>query len=571
MIQSKQKRTYLPENLKISWENLKPIFEDLLQKDIRSVEDLERWLKQRSELEAVLQEDYAWRYIHMTRHTANEDYKNAFEYFTVEIEPKLSDYDNKLDKKFIACPFLQELDPKKYTVYIKRVKQSLDIFRNKNIPLFTQIQLKQQEYQSIVGGLSITHQGKELTMQQAAALLEGTDRTERKEVWEKMNQSRLSHKDALDDIFDELVKLRHQVALNAGFDNFRDYMFAALARFDYDVKDCENFHNAIAKEAVPLLQKLAAKRQKELGYKVLKPWDMAVDPKGRKPLKPFDSGEELIDRSQRIFEKLDPYFSKCIQFMKENDLFDVESRKNKAPGGYNYPLAETGAPFIFMNSANTLQDLTTMIHEGGHAVHTFLNSDLEINGFKDLPSEVAELASMSMELLSVKYWDEFFKEKEELNRALFEQISGAASTLPWVALVDKFQHWIYTHPHHNRKERSEKWVEFFNEFGKNFCDWKGQEEAMAYLWHRQLHIFEVPFYYIEYAIAQLGAIAIWKNFVEDPKKTLKHYTHALQLGYTRPIPEIYKTAGIEFNFKQDYIHNLINFLSKELDSLSERP
>src|SRR5699024_7700665 len=215
-IKSKQKRTYLPENLKISWENLKPIFEDLLQKDIRSVEDLERWLKQRSELEAVLQEDYAWRYIHMTRHTANEDYKNAFEYFTVEIEPKLSDYDNKLDKKFIACPFLQELDPKKYTVYIKRVKQSLDIFRNKNIPLFTQIQLKQQEYQSIVGGLSITHQGKELTMQQAAALLEGTDRTERKEVWEKMNQSRLSHKDALDDIFDELVKLRHQVALNAG-------------------------------------------------------------------------------------------------------------------------------------------------------------------------------------------------------------------------------------------------------------------------------------------------------------------------------------------------------------------
>lgn len=566
MIESNKKRVFLPETIEVTWENLKPIFEDLLKEPISSPEELENWLKKRSELEALLQEDFAWRYIHMTRYTANETYKKAFEYFTTEIEPKLAEYDNLLNKKFIGCSYKSDLKEEKYRIYIKRVEQSLLLFREENIPLFTKIQLKQQEYQSIVGGLSIEHNGEELTMQQASALLEGTDREERKKVWEKMAEKRLNHKDELDDIFDELVKLRHQVALNSGFDNFRDYMFVDLGRFDYDVRDCEYFHKAIASEAVPFVRSLAEKRKKDLGYDVLKPWDMAVDPLGRAPLKPFENGKELIDKSRTIFEKLDPFFASCLQFMQDNDLFDVESRKNKAPGGYNYPLAETGAPFIFMNSANTLQDLTTMVHEGGHAVHTFLNRDLELNAFKELPSEVAELASMSMELLSMKYWKEFFDKGEDLKRALYEQISGTADTLPWVALIDQFQHWIYTHPQHSREERKQKWVELFKEFGSRFCDWEGQEEAMEYLWHRQLHIFEVPFYYIEYAIAQLGAIAVWKNYVRQPEKALEDYKEALKLGYTKSIPKIYEKAGVPFDFKQPYVRELMAFLSEQLKS-----
>lgn len=564
---AQNKRQYISSDLEVNWEKLQPVFDSLLQQPIERIGELENWLKHRSELEAFLQEDYAWRYIRMTCDTSNDDYNQAFEYFAVEIEPKLASYTNQLDKKLIGCPFIFDLDQNVYGIYIKKIQTSLEIFREANIPLFTEIQLLQQEYQSLTGGLTILHGGQELTMQQAAALLEDTDRNKREVIWKSMSQKRLSIRENLDVLFDKLVKLRHQVALNAGFDNFRDYMFVSLGRFDYTAQDCKNFHEAIANEVVPFIQTIAEQRKNDLGYNVLKPWDLMVDPKGRAALSPFKNGEELITKSKQSFAQLDPYFANCIQYMEDHNLFDVESRKNKAPGGYNYPLAESGAPFIFMNSANTFQDLSTMIHEGGHAVHTFLTADLALNDFKDVPSEVAELASMSMELMSMGHWDNFFADKEQLQRAYFEQITSAASTLPWVAIVDKFQHWIYTNPNHTAEERKTEWVRIFKEFGQQCCDWQGQEEAMQYLWHKQLHIFEVPFYYIEYAIAQLGAISIWKNFEKDSFKTIKQYKDALKLGYTKSIPDIYSTAGIRFDFGKEYIKSLVQFLSTRIKNL----
>lgn len=561
------KRQYISSNLEVNWEKLKPVFEELLQLSINNIEDLENWFKYRSELDAFLQEEYAWRYIRMTCNTSNEIYIQDFEYFAVEIEPKLASYNNKLDKKTIECRFISELDPDIYGIYIKKIQTSLEIFREENIPLFTDIQLLQQEYQSLIGGLTIHYEGQEMTMQQAGALLEDTDRKKREIIWKSMSQKRLSIRTELDALFDKLIKLRHQIALNAGFDNFRDYMFVALGRFDYTAQDCQKLHKSIASKAVPFVQSIAEKRKKDLGYSVLKPWDLLVDPKGREALRPFNNGKELISKSKQTFAQLDPYFASCIQYMEDHNLFDLESRKNKAPGGYNYPLAESGAPFIFMNSANTFQDLSTMLHEGGHAIHTFLTADLPLNDFKDVPSEVAELASMSMELISMKHWNTFFEDKEQLQRAYFEQITSAASTLPWVAIVDKFQHWIYTNPYHTAEERKSKWVQIFKEFGQQSCDWQGQEEVMEYLWHKQLHIFEVPFYYIEYAIAQLGAISIWKNFEKDSFNTLLQYKKALKLGYTKSIPDIYNTAGIQFDFGEDYIESLINFLSSKINNL----
>jgi oligoendopeptidase F len=253
--------------------------------------------------------------------------------------------------------------------------------------------------------------------------------------------------------------------------------------------------------------------------------------------------------------------------MQANCLFDVESRKGKAPGGYNYPLAETGAPFIFMNSANTFRDLTTMVHEGGHAVHTFISADLELNDFKHVPSEVAELASMSMELISMDKWDEFFDNDEDLKRAKKDQLRDVLKTLPWVAVVDQFQHWIYTNPEHTTEQRKTAWKEIIHPFGNNFTNWDGYELALENLWQKQLHIFEVPFYYIEYGIAQLGAIAVWKNYKQDPEKALTNYLSALKLGYTKTIKEIYRAAGIEFNFSSDYVHELAKFIKKELNAL----
>ena len=566
---AKKPRIFVPENLEIKWEKLEPLLLELKNREINSVEDLKRWLKDRSELEAALEEDFAWRYIRMTCETANEELLQSFQYFATEIEPKIAPISNDLNKKLIDSPFVEKLEKDKYFVLIRSVKKALQLFREENIPLLTEIQVKQQTYQSITGAMSVTIDGKEYTLEQASVFLKDIDRNVRKKAWEAVTARRLQDKDKLDDLFNELLKLRHKVALNAGFENFRDYMFQALGRFDYTPHDCYKFHESIEREIVPILRKEAEKRRVTLGLHELKPWDMDVDISGKPALKPFNNGQELIDKSIQCFQALNPYIGERLEIMRENGLFDVESRKGKAPGGYNYPLAETGAPFIFMNSANTFRDLTTMVHEGGHAVHTFISSDLELNDFKHLPSEVAELASMSMELISMDKWDVFFDNEEDLKRAKKDQLRDVLKTLPWVAVVDQFQHWIYTNPEHTTAERKTAWKEIIAPFGNNFTDWTGYEEALENLWQKQLHIFEVPFYYIEYGIAQLGAIAVWKNYKENPELALEKYLAALKLGYTKTIKEIYKTAGIEFNFSTDYVHQLAKFIKAELALLGD--
>ncbi|WP_207422428.1 M3 family oligoendopeptidase [Desertivirga brevis] len=567
MIIEKKPRVFVPENLEIKWETLEPLFEELQSRPLDSVADVEVWLKHRSELEAVLEEDFAWRYIKMTCDTANEQHLKDFQYFATEIEPKIAPIANELNKKFISCAYTAQLDKTKYFVFIRSVKKALELFREENVPLLTQIQVTQQKYQAITGAMSVIIDEKEYTLEQASVFLKDTDRSVRQRAWEAISARRLQDKEQLDELFNELLQLRHQVAVNAGFENFRDYMFQALGRFDYTPKDCYKFHAAIEKEIVPILAKQAKKRQEALGVDTLRPWDMDVDISGKPALKPFQNGQDLIDKSIACFEALDPYIGERLKIMKANNLFDVESRKGKAPGGYNYPLAETGAPFIFMNSANTFRDLTTMVHEGGHAVHTFITSDLELNDFKHLPSEVAELASMSMELISMDKWEVFFDNEEDLKRAKKDQLRDVLKTLPWVAVVDQFQHWIYTNPKHTTAERKEAWKQIFAPFGNNFANWEGYEAALENMWQKQLHIFEVPFYYIEYAIAQLGAIAVWKNYKENPQQGLKNYLAALQLGYTKTIKEIYQAAGIKFDFGQEYVHELAKFVNKELDKL----
>lgn len=564
-----KKRNYLSSNFEMTWEHIEPVFQELQLRQIHSAADLEQWLRDRSELEAALEEDFAWRYIRMTCDTSSEQLLADFQYFATEIEPKVAPLNNELNKKFIASPYLDQLDQQKYFVLIRSTRKALELFREENVALQTEIQLEQQKYQSITGAMSVQLNGQEYTLEQASVFLKDQDRELRQQAWEAISSRRLKDKQALDELFDRLLKLRHQVALNAGFDNFRDYMFQALGRFDYSPEDCFRFHEAIEKEAVPVLRKQATARKKALELTSLEPWDMEVDISGKPALKPFANGQELIDKTIDCFNRLDPFLGDRIENMKLNGLFDVESRKGKAPGGYNYPLAETGAPFIFMNSANTFRDLTTMVHEGGHAIHTFVTADLELNDFKHCPSEVAELASMSMELISMDEWDAFFEYPEELKRAKRDQLKDVLKTLPWVAIVDQFQHWIYTNPEHTAAERNAAWVEIFERFGANFIDWNEHKDAEAFLWQKQLHIFEVPFYYIEYGIAQLGAIAVWKNYKENPKDGLNNYLNALKLGYTKTIREIYETAGVRFDFSATYVKELVHFVQNELELLEQ--
>lgn len=562
-------RKFLPAGFTVtSWPELKPFFDDLLERKLETVQALRKWFADRSELEAVLSEDLGWRYINMTRFTDNVEYSKAYQFFIETIQPQIAPVTDKLNRKAAGSAFLAELEKETgFDILIRNLKKDIEIFREENVPLFTEISLEQQKYNQVAGAMTVDINGKEMTLQQASVLLMETDRSVRENVYTKISSRRLQDKTTLDELFTSLINLRHRVAVNAGFTNFRDYMFKALGRFDYTPQDCFDFHQSVQSQLVPVLNEITLDRKKKLGVDRLKPWDKAVDPEGRKPLKAFTDGKDLTEKAIACFRKIDPYLGQCLAIMHSMGHLDLESRKGKAPGGYNYPLAEVGVPFIFMNATTTLRDMVTMMHEGGHAVHNFLTRNLELNDFKSTPSEVAELASMSMELISMDHWDIFFTDAEDLNRAKREHLEDIIETLPWVAVIDKFQHWVYENPQHHEDERKENWNRIFTSFSDTITDWQGQEQSRDYLWQKQLHLYEVPFYYIEYGMAQLGAIAVWRNYRLNRQAGLTGYMEALKLGYLKSIPEIYKAAGIRFDFSSPYISELMRFVKDELNRL----
>jgi len=561
-------RTFVDETLTIeNWESVKPFYDNLLSRPFTSVNDLKNWLQNWSELDAIVSEDYAWRYIKMTCDTANEALLESFTYFTEKIEPEIAPIINKLQKKLLESPFINEIEGKDYFVFLRSIKKSNELFREENIVLNTQISNESQKYGAISAEQTIEHEGKQITLQKAASLLKSLDRELRKSTYLKIQERKNIDENKLNQLYTELIELRHKVALNAGFKNYRDYKFEELGRFDYTVKDCVNFHESIAKHIVPINKTLEKNRKEKLNLDSYKPWDTEFDIDGNLPLVPFKTGEELTEKTIACFNNIDPFFGECITTMKELGHLDLESRIGKAPGGYNYPLYESGVPFIFMNSVGTHRDMVTMVHEGGHAVHSFLCNKLSLTDFKSTPSEVAELASMGMELISMEHWDFFFTNENDLKRAKKEQLEKILKTLPWIACIDKFQHWVYENPTHTLEERYEKWYAISKEFGTGEIDYSGLEHNIKRSWQGQLHLYEVPFYYIEYGMAQLGAIALWKNYLEDRINCVENYKKALSHGYTRSIPELYELAGIRFDFTEKNIKDLAEFVLKQYNKL----
>lgn len=564
----KTTRTFLPNDLVINeWSDIESFFNDLMERELSDTDALKQWLKDHSELEAILEEDLAWRYIRMTIDTTNEAYADRYKKFVTDIQPKISPVEDKLNKKLVACPYIKELTSDDYVILFKRINRSIELFREENIPLQAKLSEESQKFGALSAAQTIDHNGETLTMQKAALFLKETDESLRKEVFVKIAARRREDITKFDELFNKLLELRHQVAINAGFENYRDYKLAAMCRFDYDVKDCEAFHTSIKELIVPIVKKIQQKRLDLLGKDKFKPWDLDVDPEGKAPLKPFKTGEDLLNGTVAMFDRIDPFFGDCLATMNEMNHLDLESKPGKSPGGYNYPLYEIGVPFIFMNAVGSQRDLVTMVHEGGHAIHSFLSRDLKLTGFKNLPSEVAELASMSMELLSMEEWNEFYTDSKELNRAKREQLESLIKILPWIAQVDEFQHWLYVNYSHTEAERTKKWNQLSKEYGTGLVDWSGFEDIRDTSWQRQLHIFEVPFYYIEYGIAQLGAIGVWKNSLENKAQAINDYKEALKLAYTKSIPEIYSTANVEFNFGGKHIAELANFVDDQLNAL----
>ena len=564
----KLKHSFLPSDFKLTdWNSLEPYVFQLVERPIESETDLEQWLKDMSEVEAFISEDACWRQVRMTCDTENKALEEAFNFFFMEIQPKLQPYADQLNKKLINCPFINTLDQQKYFTYLRSVKKSIDLFRESNIPLQAEASVLQQQYGTIAGKMMIEHEGQEYTLQQAAKFLEHEDRSVRETVYKKIAERRYADKEALNDLYSKLIALRHQIALNAGFSNYRDYKFAEMGRFDYKPDACFDFHDAIQEAVLPLINDIYSEQAKRLGIDIMRPWDTEAEPAGIHPLRPFADGKDLLKKSITCLDQLDPFFGDCLRKMDELNHLDLDSRKGKAPGGYNMPLAESGAPFIFMNAATQMSDLTTMVHEAGHAIHSFLAHELPLTAFKEYPTEMAEVASMSMELFTMDHWETFFDSEEEMKRAKRHQLERVITIFPWIAIIDKFQHWVYEHPNHTLEEREENWMNILNKFTSTAIDHSGLEKFRSYGWQKQLHLFEVPFYYIEYGIAQLGAIGMWKQYKENPKQALDNYKHALSLGGTKTLPELYKAAGIDFDFSHKNISELMIFVKNELDLL----
>lgn len=561
-------RSFLPADYIVTdWNSLEPYFNELAERPLNNKADLSQWLQDLSELEAVVSEDACWRQIKMTCDTTDKTLEEAFTYFFMEIQPKLQTYADQLNKKLINCPYTNELDQSLYHTYLRSVRKSIELFREENIPIAAELSVLQQQYGAIAGKMTVEVDGKEYTLQQAAKFLESSDRKLRETVYHKIQDRRKQDEKAMHELYSTLIAKRHQIAVNAGFDNYRDYKFKELGRFDYTKEDCFQFHEAVKQYVLPLVNEIYERKRQKLGLDTLKPWDTEAEPAGTQPLKPFTTGEDLYEKTVKCFDQLNPFFADCLRKMKEMNHFDLESRKGKAPGGYNCPLAESGAPFIFMNAAGQMSDVTTMVHEGGHAVHSFLAHPLPLSAFKEYPMEIAEVASMAMELFSMDHWQAFFDNASDLQRAKEHQLERTITIFPWIAIIDKFQHWVYEHPQHSVEERTTAWMNILTEFSTSAIDYTGLDAYRAIGWQRQLHLFEVPFYYIEYGIAQLGAIGLWMQYKKNPQQALENYMNALSLGGTKTLPELYKAAGLEFNLTPAYIKTLMEFVKTEMDQL----
>ncbi|RPH32878.1 MAG: M3 family oligoendopeptidase [Bacteroidales bacterium] len=559
--------SFLPSDFFIiDWNSIEPYFIQLDAMPLSSEDELNRFLQCKTELEMTIDEDQAWRYIRFNIDTRNEAAKKAFEYFIDEVEPKVESWFNRIDRKLADSESFRMFE-QLHVIPARLLKKNIEIFREENLQIFAELQKEEQEYGAIMSEIAIEINDNRYTLQQAAELLQENDRSFRELVYWQIFEKRVEKSEVLNELLSKLLRKRYKIAINAGYKNFRDYQHFNLGRFDYTVEDIQSFHNVIASEVNPIVEDIMQARKDALGVERLKPWDLQVDIEGKKPLRPFSSNEILTQKAIECFTAVNPDFANIFTQLDAEKLLDLDSRFGKAPGGFNYPLHKSNRSFIFMNATGSMNDFETLMHEGGHAFHAYYYNHWPLIDYMNTPSEIAELASMSMELISMEHWGMVLTDTSELKRAKRKQLEGSIIILAWIAAVDKFQHWLYMNPEHSHHERDLAWTNIYREFSSHTIDWEGAESAFVFAWQRQLHIFEMPFYYIEYAFAQLGAIAIWKNYRQNPKETLDKHIKMMKLGYSRPLPELYKEAGIEFSFTKEYLSELMFFAKNELSKL----
>lgn len=568
----KPSRKFVPVDLDPSdFSQIEPLLHQLQISDPSSPQELGDWLSNMSELSAVIDEYGSRRYIEKSCHTDDPEIEKAFLHFVENIEPKLKPVYFELQKKYLNSPHRSAWTDQRFQMLDRKWTADVEIFRPENVPLETEVTRLVTEYDKTCGAMLVEFRGQTYTLQQLARFQEETDRQTRFEAFEAGVKRRLQDNEKIETIYEKLLSLRQQIARNAGFDNYRSYTWKALKRFDYTPEDCHQFADAIERSVVPLVRQLDRQRQSDLGVDSLRPWDLAVDPKGRPPLRPFDPNDidGFVTRTQQIFERLSPDLASDFETLRTHGNLDLQSRPGKQPGGYQCNLEESRQPFIFMNAAGLQRDVETLLHEGGHAFHFLSAANHEpLTFLRQAPMEFCEVASMSMEALASDHYDVFYTNANDAKRAKRAWLEGVIRFFPWMATIDQFQHWIYTHPDHTRSQRTQAWLRISDRFS-SIIDWNGYEHVKASNWMRQLHLFHAPFYYIEYGIAQIGALQLWMKSRQDPQQALANYRKSLKLGGTRPLPKLFESAGLRFDFSSQTIGPLIQALADELAGLQD--
>ena len=552
-----------------SWDNYIPFFE-YLEDSILSSENVSEWMKYWSNLSELVGEVGTSVYVATTVDTADEEAKSRYHKFLEEISENVSSRNQSLKIKFLKS----KVSPDNFDIPLRGMKSEVELFSEDNLTLLTSDAKLSKEYDAIIGSQTVTWDDEEVTLTQLSPVMLETDRDRREKAWRLSSTRRLKDRKSINEIWEKVLKIRMSIARNSGYEDYRAWRWEYLKRFDYTPDDCLTFHKSIEKVIVPLADKLLKKRKEALGLDKLKPWDLSVDIYGREALAPFKDAKELEEKCHNIFTSVDPELGEHFRIMREKNLLDLDNRKGKAPGGYctEYPFQRL--PFIFMNAVGTHSDVQTMIHEGGHAFHVFESADLPYSSQRDVGMEFAEVASMAMELLASPFLTENnggFYTKQDSARARIEHLEKIIMFWPYMAVVDAFQHWAYTNPNEalNSDKCDLEWTNLWQRFQRSkHIDYSGCDDIIATGWHNKLHIYHVPFYYVEYGMAQLGSIQIWGNSLDDEKKAIKDYRNALSLGGNATLPELYEAAGAKFSFDDKTLECAASLIEEQIKELS---
>ncbi len=543
-----------------SWEGIAPWLADLERRPIAGLADLERWLLDRSELDAWVGEEGTRRSVTAACRTDDAAAKRAHLEFQTIIVPKIQPVDDRLDRKYLACPHRAALDRRAWEVYDRSVELAVRLFREENVPLEAEEEELSVEYGRITGAMTVNWRGREWTLPELAPFAEEPDRALRETTWRLAAARRGADSAALDDLFDRMHALRARIAANAGFANYRDFMHAAKGRFDYAPQDCLAFGESVARHVLPVLRRMGEWRRERLGLDRLRPWDLAVDPLHAPAFQPFQDQAGQVAIASGLLARVRPEFADELAWMQESRLLDLESRPHKRMGGFMSNFDGVRWPFIFSNSGRTHGDVETLVHESGHALHALAAREREPVDHREAPLEFAEVASMGMEAMCMEHLGEVYPQ-EQVRAARLRSLESIASTFAWVAVVDGFQHRIYTEPCLGAEARRRAWLDLRERFGSG-VNWSGLATERAREWHRQIHIFEVPFYYIEYALAQIGALQLWVRYRRDPRDAVERYLEGLRLGGARPLPELFAAAGLRFDPRGETLPELMKELEE---------